>query len=139
MLKLTILSIGKTKEKWLEDAVEEYLKRLKPYVEVNCIWVKNDDQLVDLAKKEKFCIALDPGGRLMSSEDFSKFMFKSWERGGSSITMIIGGAEGLPKELKQDPLISLSPMTLTHQITRLVLIEQIYRAIEINKGTQYHK
>ncbi len=80
MLKLTILSVGKTKEKWLEDAVEEYLKRLKPYVEINCIWVKTDNQLLELAKREKLCIGLDPAGRQMSSEEFSDFMMKSWER-----------------------------------------------------------
>lgn len=139
MLKLTILSVGKTKEKWLEEAFEEYIKRLKPYVEINCMWVKTNAQLTECAKKEKFCIGLDPAGHLMDSPEFSEFMMKSWEKGGSSVTMLIGGAEGLPKELKTGQLISLSYMTFTHQITRLVLIEQIYRAIEISKGTQYHK
>lgn len=139
MLKITILSVGKTKEKWLEEAFEEYIKRLKPYVEIHCIWAKNDIQLIDLAQKERFLICLDPQGRQFDSEEFSKYLFKSFEKGGSQVTLIIGSAEGLPKELRQHPLISLSLMTFTHQMTRLVLIEQIYRAIEIHRGSRYHK
>lgn len=139
MLKLTILSVGKTKEKWLEEAFNEYLKRLKPFVQVQCHWAKDDAQLIEWAQREGVYVGLDPAGRLMGSELFSDFLMQAWEKGGSRLTLVIGGAMGLPKELKQGPLISLSPLTFTHQITRLVLIEQIYRAIEIHKGTQYHK
>jgi 23S rRNA (pseudouridine1915-N3)-methyltransferase len=139
MLKLTILSVGKTKDKWLEEAFNEYLKRLKPFVQVQCHWAKDDLQLIEWAEREGSYIGLDPTGRLMTSELFSDFLMQAWERGGSRLTLIIGGALGLPKELKQAPLISLSSLTFTHQITRLVLIEQIYRALEIHKGTQYHK
>jgi 23S rRNA (pseudouridine1915-N3)-methyltransferase len=140
MLKLTILSIGKTKEKWLEEAFEEYIKRLKPSLQVTCLWAKDDPQLIEWAQRENFCVALDPAGQLMTSEEFSHFMVQSWEKGGSRLTLVIGGANGLPPELKQlSSLISLSPLTFTHQMTRLVLIEQIYRALEIHKGSKYHK
>lgn len=140
MLKLKILSIGKTKEKWLEEAFSEYVKRLKPVVHVECLWSKDSSQLIEWAEKETFYLCLDPQGRLFTSEEFSHFLFQHWEKQGSRLTCIIGGAEGLPLDIKQQGLlISLSPLTFTHQMTRLLLIEQIYRAIEIHKGSSYHK
>lgn len=141
MLKLKILSVGKTKEKWLEEAFLEYVKRLKPTVQIECLWAKNSSQLLEWAQKESTYLCLDPKGRMLTSEEFADFLFHHWEQNGSRLTLIIGGAEGLPRDLKKQPdhLISLSPLTMTHQITRLVLIEQIYRTIEIQKGSQYHK
>jgi len=140
MLKLKILSVGKTKEKWLEEAFSEYVKRLNPSVQIECIWAKDTPQLVEWAQKEHSYLCLDPSGHLFTSEEFSRFLIQQWEKGGSRLTLMIGGAEGLPQEIKQKgSSISLSPLTFTHQITRLVLIEQIYRAIEIQKGSQYHK
>lgn len=140
MIKLKILSIGKTKEKWLDEAFNEYVKRLKSFVHVECIWAKDSTQLIEWAQKESSYLCLDPSGRLLTSEKFAQYLIQQWEMGGSRLTLIIGGAEGLPLELKQNGiLLSLSPLTFTHQITRLVLIEQIYRTIEIQKGSQYHK
>lgn len=140
MLKLKILSIGKTKEAWLEEALNEYAKRLKPILAIEWIWAKDNPHLIELVNKEPLVICLDPAGSLMTSEQFAIFLNQSWEKGGSRLAMVIGGAEGLPSELKKkSALISLSPLTFTHQITRLVLIEQIYRATEIIKGSQYHK
>lgn len=140
MLKLKIFSIGKTKEKWLNEAFNEYIKRLKPFVQIDCLWAKDSPQLVEWAQKESSYLCLDPAGHTFTSEGFSQFLFQQWEREGSRLNLMIGGAEGLPPELKQKGiLISLSPLTFTHQITRLVLIEQIYRAIEIKKGSHYHK
>lgn len=140
MLKLTVLSIGKTKELWLEEALQEYSKRLKAQVTIEWKWAKDDQQLIDLTEKENKVLCLDPAGKLFTSEDFAYFLEDSWEKGGSRLSIVIGGATGLPEPLKKKfPLISLSPLTFTHQITRLVLIEQIYRAIEIMKGSKYHK
>jgi 23S rRNA (pseudouridine1915-N3)-methyltransferase len=139
MIKLKILSVGKTKEEWLELALDEYKKRLKPSLSLEFAWAKDDAQLMSLAAKEAYKIALDPKGQLMTSEGFSLFLLKQFELSGSRLTIIIGGAEGLPPEMKQLPLISLSPLTLTHQMTRLLMVEQIYRALEIAKGTKYHK
>lgn len=140
MLKLKILSIGKTKEKWLDEAFNEYSKRLKPVLQIDCLWAKDNAQLIDWTTKEPGCIALDPGGSLFTSEEFSKFIAQQWEKEGARLTVVIGGADGLPPEIKKRAqLISLSPLTFTHQITRLILIEQIYRAIEIQKGSRYHK
>lgn len=140
MLKLKIISVGKTKEEWLELALDEYLKRLKPNVTIEFVWAKNDEQLLTLVEKEPAYICLDASGSLMSSEEFSKYLHQKFEQGGSRLAMVIGGPEGLPPKLKQHAnCISLSRMTLTHQMVRLILLEQIYRAFEIAKGTKYHK
>lgn len=140
MLKLKLLSVGKTKEKWLDEGFQEYIKRLKSSVQIECLWAKDSSQLLEWAHKENSYVCLDPAGRLFTSEEFSYFLCQQWEKEGSRLTLIIGGAEGLPSELKQKGnLLSLSPLTLTHQLVRLVLIEQVYRAIEIQKRSPYHK
>ena len=140
MQKIRILSIGKNKEPWLEQALSEYVKRLKSSLEIEFTWAKNNDQLHALAEKEPHRFCLDANGKLMSSEQFASFLTKNLELGGSRLAIIIGGAEGLTPELKaSNALVSLSPMTFTHQMTRLILLEQIYRAIEISKGSGYHK
>lgn len=140
MIKLKIISVGKTKEKWLNDAFNEYVKRLSTTIQIESAWAKDDAQLIEWTLKENSYLCLDPAGRLFTSEELAHFLTQQWEKGGSRLTLIIGGAEGLPTEIKQKGiLISLSPLTFTHQITRLVLIEQIYRTIEIQKGSNYHK
>jgi 23S rRNA (pseudouridine1915-N3)-methyltransferase len=140
MLKLKILSVGKTKVGWLDEAFNEYVKRLRSSVQIECLWTKNTPQLIEWAQKENSYLCLDPAGQLFTSEELSQFLSQQWEKRDSRLTLIIGGAEGLPQELKQKGvLISLSPLTFTHQMTRLVLIEQIYRTIEIQKGSHYHK
>lgn len=140
MLKLKIISVGKTKEDWLEQALDEYLKRLKPNVAIEFVWAKNDEQLVSLVEKEPVYICLDANGNHLSSEEFAKYLHLKFEQGGSRLCMVIGGPEGLPSKLKQHALcISLSRMTLTHQMVRLLLLEQVYRAFEIARGSKYHK
>lgn len=140
MFKIKILSVGKTKEAWLDQALNEYLKRLQPIAAFEFVWAKSDKQLLELVAKEPHFICLDANGTLMTSEKFSSFLQDQLEKNGSRLTLVIGGAEGLPPSLKATAeLISLSPMTLTHQVTRLILLEQIYRAFEIAKGSKYHK
>lgn len=140
MLKIKILSIGKTKEAWLEMAIAEYTKRLKPIAAFDFIWVKNDEQLLQHAEKEDNLICLDIHGRSFSSAEFSSYLHEKLQQHGSRLTFVIGGDMGLPPTLRQHPdRISLSPLTFTHQLTRLILIEQIYRATEIAKGSHYHK
>lgn len=140
MLRIKILSVGKTKEAWLEQALQEYLKRLQGRASFEFIWAKDDKQLLDLASRESLLVCLDVEGVMMNSEQFATFLHDKLQQGGSRLTLVIGGAEGLPPQLKQSTtLISLSPLTLTHQLTRLVLLEQIYRAFEIAKGSKYHK
>jgi 23S rRNA (pseudouridine1915-N3)-methyltransferase len=105
------------------------------------IFVKSDEELIKAAKLAKGTVfALDENGHEYSSIMFSKVLFEGLETGGSHATFLIGGFAGLPTTIKQAfPLISLSRMTWTHQFARLLLIEQIYRAVEIRKGSSYHK
>lgn len=139
-MKIHIISVGKTKEAWLQEAVEIYQERLLGQVQFQFSWVKDNDQLIQLTSKERRAIALDPKGKSYTSEQFSDLFYKEIEAGGAQLAFIIGGAEGLPQEIRSKyPLLSLSQLTFTHQITRLILVEQIYRAIHIRQGTQYHK
>lgn len=141
MYKVKVYTIGKTKEDWLHEALEEYEGRLKSSLALEWILAKNDEQLKQFLEKEATFICLDPQGKSYSSEEFSQFLIKALEDGHCRLTFVIGGAEGIPAALKAKArsLISLSKMTFTHQITRLILVEQIYRALEISKGTAYHK
>jgi 23S rRNA (pseudouridine1915-N3)-methyltransferase len=141
MHKITIYTVGKTKETWLNSAVEEYTKRLKNTMQIHWVLCKNSEQLNSLLSKEKRYICLDPLGKLLSSEEFTKEIFKQLEIGGSRLNIVIGAAEGIDPLIKTSSalLLSLSPLTFTHQLCRLVLLEQLYRASEIDKGTPYHK
>ena len=139
--RVRILSPGKTKESWLEEAIGIYTKRLRSTLELECVWVKDDAALLTQAGSVTGgCIALDPLGKSVTSEQFSELLFSELEAGGSRLSFIIGGAEGLPPELRaKAKLLSLSRMTFTHQMARLLLAEQVYRAVEIRKGSGYHK
>mmetsp|Transcript_27989 Transcript_27989/g.65805 ORF Transcript_27989/g.65805 Transcript_27989/m.65805 type:complete len:230 (+) Transcript_27989:24-713(+) len=162
-MKINIRIVGrKSSEPWLEEGVEMYEKRLRPSnVEVGTTWHKDNNALmkgidVDRSKNHKV-ICLDPTGKQQTSENFAEDVYRWLDEGGSRLSFVIGGAEGLPAELKYPSyvsgekkskkktnndspiLISLSLLTYTHQFARLLLIEQIYRATEIKKGSGYHK
>lgn len=142
MIKIKILSVGKTREIWLEQALAEYFKRLQKTTFFDCMWAKDDAHLLALVEKEEHFICLDPAGKMMTSEEFAAFFESYVQETGSRMCFVIGGPEGLPPALKRRStihLLSLSSMTFTHQLTRLILIEQIYRAMEILKGSKYHK
>lgn len=141
MLKIKIVGVGKTKEEWLETAISEYLKRLKPIAQFEFVYLKDDEALLDyLSNDTLHYITLDEQGKTYSSITFSSFLQQHVDKNGPRLTFVIGGAEGLPSPLKSHtPSVSLSPMTLTHQMVRLLLIEQIYRALEIQRGSRYHK
>ena len=141
MYKIKILTIGKTKEPWLSLALEEYTKRLKPSLSIEWCLAKQDEQLALLCEKEAHYICLDPQGKAFSSEAFSAFLQQKLLEGGSRLSFVIGGAKGLPERIKlrAAALLSLSPLTFTHQLTRLILLEQLYRSLEIARGSSYHK
>lgn len=128
-------------EDWINDGCVEYEKRLTNSLTVNTIFVKTNADLVSWAANAKgVVIALDESGKEHSSVDFSSFLYKSFEKGGARVSFLIGGFAGLPSEIRSKyPLVSLSRMTWTHQMARLLLTEQLYRAAEIRKGTSYHK
>ena len=141
MFKIKIITVGKTKEQWLQQATEEYHKRIKNNICIDWVICKSSESLSSYLEKETSWICLDPKGLSYTSEEFSHFLFSQLEKEGSRLNLVIGGAEGLPSAIrsKATHLISLSKMTYTHQITRLILLEQIYRALEIQKGSGYHK
>ncbi|MBS0628360.1 MAG: 23S rRNA (pseudouridine(1915)-N(3))-methyltransferase RlmH, partial [Verrucomicrobia bacterium] len=134
MYKITIFSVGKTKESWLLEAISEYEKRLKATIDLQWVFVKKSEQLDALLEQVPF-IALTPEAKQYSSEEFSFQMHHFLEKLGSRIAFLIGGAEGIAPKLltKAFATISFSKMTFTHQMVRLLLIEQIYRATEIEK------
>jgi 23S rRNA (pseudouridine1915-N3)-methyltransferase len=138
MLKVKIITVGRNKETWLTEALAEYKKRLIGNMDVEWIFVRDDPTLIEKINKEPLLIALDLRGKLISSVELSRKLFTEW---GSRIAFVIGGADGLPLEVVQRTSFrwSLSPLTFTHQIVRLLLIEQLYRAVEIERGSSYHK
>ena len=141
MYKIKIITVGKAKENWLQEGLEEYTKRLKPMATIEWILAKQTEKLKHFLKDEKSYICLDPNGKLFSSEQFTRFLTDQLETQGSRLTLLIGDAEGLPSEIRNGAafLLSLSPLTFTHQMTRLILLEQLFRAFEIDRGSAYHK
>lgn len=109
-------------------------------MQLEFIFCRDDLHLLQLCEKEPYIIALDPKGVCLTSEAFTTFFYNHIKEAGSRLTFIIGGPNGLPNELKHvRAYLSLSPMTFTHQMSRLILVEQLYRAVEIEKGSSYHK
>ena len=141
MYQIKIFTIGKTKESWLNEALAEYAQRLKKSLTIEWILAKDDPALERLLEKEKEFICLDPRGQLFDSPAFSKQLLKLLEAGKSRLSIVIGGPDGIPPGVRQraQKLVSLSPLTFTHQLTRLILLEQLYRALEIARGSPYHR
>ncbi|MCB1085056.1 MAG: 23S rRNA (pseudouridine(1915)-N(3))-methyltransferase RlmH [Chlamydiia bacterium] len=133
MLKVKVYTPGKLREAWLKEALSEYEKRLKGTVSIEWIFQNIPPE------RPYYC--LDPQGKMLDSIEFSTFLHKAWEQAGSRLNIVIGGPEGLlpPVLGGAEEVISLSPLTFTHQMARLILIEQVYRAVQIQKGTPYHK
>ena len=158
-MKIKVYCIGKIKEQYLKDGINEYLKRISPYsnieiVEVNDSKVKDNPNQSDIEKakneegdrilkllKNDYLIGLDMNKQEFKSEEFAVFLNKKLVEGGSNISFVIGGSYGLSDALKNrcNTSISLSKMTFLHQMTRLILLEQIYRAFKILNNETYHK
>ncbi|CAM9626991.1 unnamed protein product, partial [Sphacelaria rigidula] len=146
-LQVTVRIRGKKsrEEDYTNQAYDEYAKRLRPVLALETQWHKTDEELEAAVRKDPgVVVCLDEGGRQMDSPTFSDFLFTKLESGGSRLTFVIGGAEGLPPGLKSNPpqggaKLSLSSMTFTHLWARALLAEQIYRASEIRRGSKYHK
>lgn len=140
MIKIKILSVGKTQEPWMQQGLQMYTTRLSPHADFEYVWLKDVVQLEKEMAKEKHLVILDALGHTFESVQFSEWFFKEVEKGGSRLTFVIGPAEGLRAEIKaQAYCISLSSLTFTHQFIRLILLEQLFRAFEIRKGSSYHK
>jgi 23S rRNA (pseudouridine1915-N3)-methyltransferase len=136
MFKVKIYTIGKSKEPWLQEALAEYEKRLSRKMEIEWVLLKNDAELAEKLPRDIPWISLDVKGDLVDSPALSKKLLRA-----SRLHFLIGGPDGLSKELLEKSAWrwSLSPLTFTHQMVRLLLLEQLYRAFEIDAGTSYHK
>ena len=159
-MKITIITVGKNKEKYLKDAIAEYSKRLSKYckleiVEVadektpenasetveNAIREKEAERILKYVKEDAYIITLEIGGKLLSSEELAEKIEKLGIQGTSHIIFIIGGSIGLGKSVleKSDYALSFSRMTFPHQLMRVILLEQVYRSYRIMNGEPYHK
>ena len=157
LMKIKIIALGKIKEKFLKEGIDEFLKRLTPYasleiVELSPIEMKDEnltakiieqegEKILTQIKPNSYVITLEINGVIFSSEGFSKKLEEIVNQGVGEIVFVIGSSCGLAKKVSQraDLKLSLSKMTFLHQFARLLLIEQIYRAFKIQKGETYHK
>ena len=159
-MKIRIHAIGKIKDAYLKIGIDEYLKKIKPYSQIEIVEY-NDEPIpnnpnnseIELAKKKEgekvlqylksneYLIGLDLNKKELESPAFAEFLDKNLTNNGASISFVIGGSYGLSNELKNrcNDSISLSKMTFLHQMTRLILLEQIYRAFKILRNETYHK
>ena len=150
---IKIICVGKIKEKYLRDAIEEYKKRLSKYTKLEIIEVNDVDnpskEIVLLKEKESiekhidirdFVITLEIEGNMLSSEELAKKIDNVFNT-NSTITFIIGGSYGLHQDIKNrsNYKLSFSKLTFPHQLFRVILLEQIYRSFKINNNEAYHK
>ncbi|MCB5239317.1 23S rRNA (pseudouridine(1915)-N(3))-methyltransferase RlmH [Niallia circulans] len=159
-MNISIVTVGKLKEKYLKLGIEEYTKRLSSYSKIEIIEVPDEKapevlseaEMLQVKKKEgerilakvptdAHVIALAIEGKQKSSEELADTIDKLGTYGKSKVTFIIGGSLGLSDEVlkRADDKLSFSKMTFPHQVMRLILVEQVYRAFRINRGEPYHK
>lgn len=158
-MKITIACVGKVKEKYFTDAIKEYTKRLSKYINLDIAEVADEKapenmsnaQVIKVKEtegerllkvfKDSFVVALAINGEKLTSEGFSEFISDKMVRGISHITFVIGGSLGLSNEVlkRAGYKLSFSDMTFPHQLMRVILLEQIYRACRIMKNEPYHK
>lgn len=141
MMKL--IFVGKTREKFLREGIFEFLKRIQKFRKVEVIEITDSKIEEETRKilsivKNNFLVVLDVNGRELSSEEFAEFIKKNVNE---KIYFVIGSHHGLPEDIlrRANFKISLSRMTFTHELARLILIEQIYRAFMIIQGREYHR
>jgi len=157
---ITILAVGKLKEKYLKQGIDDYIRRLGPYAKVAVVEVPDEpapetmseaeiaavkraegERLLGKLAPDAYTIALAIDGKAMTSEAFAAKLDDLATYGKSKIAFIIGGSNGLSDEVlrRADFKLSFSSFTFPHQLMRLILLEQIYRAFKINRGEPYHK
>ncbi|MDY5213459.1 MULTISPECIES: 23S rRNA (pseudouridine(1915)-N(3))-methyltransferase RlmH [Intestinibacter] len=159
-MRINIVCVGKIKEKYLKLGIDEFKKRLSKYCKLEIIELEDEKAPENLSDKEmlmikekegkkilskikdnSYVIALAIDGKNLSSEELAETINKLGVRGVSNITFVIGGSLGLSDEVlsRADYKLSFSKMTFPHQLMRLILLEQVYRAYRINNGEPYHK
>ncbi|WP_423800244.1 23S rRNA (pseudouridine(1915)-N(3))-methyltransferase RlmH [Neobacillus sp. SAB-20_R2A] len=159
-MNISIITVGKLKEKYLKQGIEEYLKRLSAYAKVEVVEVadekapeelselemvqvkhKEGERILGKISQDTYVIALAIQGKMQSSEELADTLDKLATYGKSKLAFVIGGSLGLSDEVvkRSNEQLSFSRMTFPHQLMRLILVEQIYRAFRINRGEPYHK
>lgn len=159
-MQITIISVGKLKEKYLKQGIAEFEKRLSAYCKLQLVEVSDEQAPETMSEKEieqvkekegerilqkikpgHYVYALDLGGKQRTSEAFADELEKLSIHGKSQIAFVIGGSNGLSESVlkRADANISFSKMTFPHQLMKLILVEQVYRAFRIMKGEPYHK
>lgn len=159
-MKITILAVGKIKEKFFSDAISEYSKRLSKYCSLEIIQVadektpdgagevlneqireKEGERLLSKIKETSFVITLEIEGDMLNSVELSEMLEEKMVQGESHLVFVIGGSLGLSKAVRNraDMALSFSKMTFPHQLMRVILLEQLYRSFRIIKGEPYHK
>lgn len=160
IMKITIIAVGKLKEKYWKQAIVEYEKRLSAYTKIDIIEVpdekapetmsdkeieqvkeKEGQRILAKVKPQSTVITLEIQGKMLSSEGLAKELDQRMTQGASDFTFIIGGSNGLHQDVmkRSNFALSFSKMTFPHQMMRVVLLEQVYRAFKINRGEAYHK
>lgn len=154
MLRISIICVGKIKEKYMQEAIADYSLRLTKYVKLNIIEVPEDqssdtnkrienecDAMLHKTPSDAYKIVLDLKGKELTSEKFAEQINKIPLQGISHIVFYIGGSDGISQLLrdKADSSFCMSKLTFTHQMARMILVEQLYRAMKINNGEKYHK
>ena len=144
-MKLTIAWIGKTKSPAIQSLADEYLKRLKQYAEVEGASLKDEAALLKLSGREgktprRYLVLLDSRGKHFSSDDLAQFVRAHQDRNPTPLLFAIGPADGFAENTRThaDFTLSLGKMTIAHELARVVLLEQLYRAFTILKGHPYH-
>jgi len=139
-LKLVVLAVGKLRDKHFQALCDDYQSRAGRHLSVDVVEVEDDAALARKWPAQGETIALEVGGESWSTERLARHIGDRMLRGGRAITFAIGGADGLPAALsaRANLRLSLSAMTLPHRMARLVLLEQIYRALTIIRGEPYH-
>ena len=138
-MRLVVLAVGKIREHGLRQAADDYLGRLQRYARCDEVEVRDAAALLRAIPSEAFVIALTVDGDALTSEGFARKLERWASRGKGVLAFLIGGAEGLPPELvrRAEVRLSLSSLTLPHRLARVVLLEQLYRAMTILRGEPY--
>jgi len=142
LVKLKIAWIGKTKEPAIQSLTDEYLKRIGRYIPVEGVSLKDEAGLKNVGGRgvRSFLVLLDSRGKQLSSEELAKFLGNYQDQSSVPLVFAIGPANGFSEETRQSAslLLSLGKITLAHELARVVLLEQVYRAFTILKGHPYH-
>jgi 23S rRNA (pseudouridine1915-N3)-methyltransferase len=140
-VRLTFLAVGRLREAWVREGTDEYLRRLRAKLPTEIIEVKEGDDLTARLPARHRTWALDERGTQLSSEELARRLGRLMNEGVAGVTFVLGGADGLPRELleRADFTWSLGRLTLPHRLARLVAVEQVYRALSILANEPYHR